>query len=103
MSSSIEVPAPTLTMLTTILYNMPFEKLLTLFLKGACRHTSIPGAKDLELESVKLECVALDTYRFTFRIVHECLDERGSWVVDKTIEVMSVAAPVWGHIGGDLQ
>ena len=103
MSSSIEVPAPTLTMLTTILYNMPFEKLLTLFLKGACRHTSIPGSKDLELESVKLECVALDTYRFTFRIVHECLDERGSWVVDKTIEVVSVAAPVWGHIGGDLQ
>lgn len=89
MSNSIEVPEPIITRLTSALCNMSFEELLSLFLKGACRHTSISGVTDLELEAVKMECVALDTYRFTFRIVHECLDERGSWVVDKTIEVMS--------------
>jgi hypothetical protein len=96
MSNSIEVPEPIITRLTSVLCSMSFEKLLSLFLKGACRHTSILGVTDFELEAVKLECVALDTYRFTFQIVHECLDERGSWVVDKTIEAVAVGLPTRG-------
>jgi NADPH-dependent 7-cyano-7-deazaguanine reductase QueF len=103
MSKSIEVPAKVLSYLDTTLNNMPFEKLLTLFLKGACRHTGIPntGELNLELEAVKLECIALNTYKFTFRIIHECPDDRTHYVVDKTIEVLSVAARLWGFIGGD--
>lgn len=100
MNDSAEAQKDVIKTVTKTLNNMPFERLLTLFLKGACRHTGIPGQGDLELEAVKIECVALDTYRFSFRVVSECPVERGSWVVANTIEVMSVAAPVWGHIGG---
>ncbi len=105
MSNSIEVPARVSSYLINTLNRMPFEQLLTLFLKGACRHTGIPntGELNLELEAVKLECIALDTYKFTFRVIHECPDDRTHYVVDKTIEVLSVAAPVWGRIGGGLQ
>ncbi len=105
MSNSVEVPARVLSYLMNTLNRMPFDRLLTLFLKGACRHTGIPntGELNLELEAVKLECIALDTYKFTFRVIHECPDDRTHYVVDKTIEVLSVAAPVWGRIGGGLQ
>jgi NADPH-dependent 7-cyano-7-deazaguanine reductase QueF len=105
MSNSVEVPARVLSYLTNTLNRMPFEQILTLFLKGACRHTGISntGELNLELEAVKLECIALDTYKFTFRVIHECPDDRTHYVVDKTIEVLSVAAPVWGYIGGGLK
>lgn len=105
MSNRIEVPDTILSYLTNTLNRMPFEQLLTLFLKGACRHTGIPntGELNLELEAVKLECIALDTYKFTFRVIHECPDDRTHYVVDKTLEVLSVAAPVWGNIGRGLQ
>lgn len=102
MSKDIEIPTEVMKYLENILCEMPFDKILTLFLKGACRHTRIPHSR-LELEAVALECVALNTYKFKFRIVQECPDDRGSWTVVRNIEVLAVAAAVWAQMAGNLR